>query len=186
MGSDATLNPSSFTLLIYSLADPLHPQLVSQTPIDYVFISDLLIQGNTILVPTTGADYFAGVFSFQFGSLVSLDVSNPAKPVLDDVLYNDRGSPDGGDTNQDGGTIVNDHIAYIASSTSARQFAVRRGTGAGGRLLRPNEPFRPGRGGHSGHGPRDGRRHPGQPGAGGRQHRRLGERQTRRARSRGR
>ena len=119
VGSDATLNPSSFTLLIYNLTDPLHPQLVSQTPINYVFISDLLIQGNTVLVPTTGADYFAGIFSYQFGSLVSLDISNPAKPVLDDVLFNDRGSPDGGDTNQDGGTIVNDHIAYIASSTSS-------------------------------------------------------------------
>jgi hypothetical protein len=119
VGSDATLNPKNFTLLIYNLADPLHPQLVSQTPINYIFISDLLIHGNTILVPTTGGDYFAGVFSYQFGSLVSLDVSNPAKPVLDDVLYNDRGSPDGGDTNQDGGAIVNDHIAYFASSTSA-------------------------------------------------------------------
>jgi uncharacterized membrane protein len=119
VGSDALLNPTSFTLLIYNLADPLHPQLVSQTPIDYVFISDLLIHGDTILVPTTGGDYFAGVFSFQFGSVVSLDVSNPAKPVLDQVLFNDRGNPDGGDTNQDGGAIVSDHIAYFASSTSA-------------------------------------------------------------------
>ncbi len=118
VGTTSDLNASGFNLLIYSVTDPLNPQLVSNTPINYVFMRGLLVQGNTILVPTGGADYFAGVLSYQFGSLVSLDVSNPAKPVLNDVLYNNRGTPDGGDTNQNGGTIVNDQIAYIASSTS--------------------------------------------------------------------
>jgi uncharacterized membrane protein len=127
VGSTVELNPSSFKLLIYSLADPLNPQLISQTPINYVIMNDLIIHGSTILATTSGADYFAGVFSFQFGSLVSLDVSDPAKPVLKDALFNDRGSPDGGDTNQDGGAIINDQIAYIASSTSSG--GVRSGVG---------------------------------------------------------
>jgi uncharacterized membrane protein len=110
--------PPGFTLLIYSLADPLNPTLLSHTPIDYSFLSELLVQGNTVLVPTYGAGYFAGFLSSQFGSLLSLDVSNPASPALSDVLYNTLGAPYGGDTNQNGGAIVNDHLAYIASSTS--------------------------------------------------------------------
>jgi uncharacterized membrane protein len=111
-----------FKLLVYSLGDPLHPTLISQTPIDYAFLGDLLVNGTTVLVPTSGADYFAGFLSFQFGSLLSLDLSDPAKPVLREALYNNRGAPFGGDTNQDGGTLVNDHIAYIASSTSTSSF----------------------------------------------------------------
>jgi uncharacterized repeat protein (TIGR01451 family) len=107
-----------FKLLIYSLADPLNPTLVSQTHVDYSFPSELLVQGSTVLVPTYAASYFAGVLTDQSGSLLSLDVSNPASPVLNDVLYNDQGTPYGGHTNQNGGAIVNDHVAYIASSTS--------------------------------------------------------------------
>ncbi len=59
----------SFTLLIYSLANPLSPQLVSDTsdfpdPLngtDYLtgFLSDMVVEGNTVLVPTS-AYYSSG------------------------------------------------------------------------------------------------------------------------------
>ena len=45
------------------------------------------------------------------GSVLSIDVSNPAAPKLADVLFNDKGTPDGGDTRQLGGVLVNNHIA---------------------------------------------------------------------------
>jgi uncharacterized membrane protein len=112
-----------FTLLIYTLDNPLAPTFVSQTPINYAFLGDLLVNGTTVLVPTGGAGYFAGFLDSQFGSLLSLDVSNPAKPVLSNVLFNDHGPPFGGDTNEHGGTLVNNHIAYIAGSTSTTTFA---------------------------------------------------------------
>src|SRR5262249_7549802 len=95
-----------------------HPQLVSRTPINYVFLSDLLVHGNVVLATTNGVNYFAGVATFQFGSLLSLDASNPAHPVLREVLFNELGSPTGGTTNQNGATLVNDRIAYVAGSTS--------------------------------------------------------------------
>ncbi len=118
VSTQVDLNSSGFKLLIYSLTNPLAPQLLSNTPIGYAFLKDMIIDGNTLLVPTGGYDYFAGTLSYQFGSVLSIDVSNPAKPVLSDVLYNDRGMPDGGDTQQLGGTIVASGLAYISSTTS--------------------------------------------------------------------
>jgi hypothetical protein len=118
VGTTATLNASQFTLLVYSLANPLSPARVSSTVINYQVMADMLVQGNTVLVPTAGYPFFGGLIFDQFGSLLSIDVSNPAAPRLADVLYNNRGAPDGGDTNQNGGVIVNNHLAYIASTTS--------------------------------------------------------------------
>jgi uncharacterized membrane protein len=120
VGSTQTLNANGVNLLIYSLADPLHPALVSHTLINYGFMSDLLVQGNTVLVPTDGVVTFslADIIVNQIGSVLSIDVSNPAAPALAGVLFNNEGPPHGGDTNQNGGVIVNDHVAYFASTTS--------------------------------------------------------------------
>jgi len=119
VGTTATRNANQFSLLIFSLADPLSPQLVSNTLINYQFMSDMLVEGNTVLVPTAGGNFsfFFPGFLGSFGSVLSIDVSNPAAPTLANVLFNDMGSPDGGDTRQLGGAIVNDHIAYMASTT---------------------------------------------------------------------
>ena len=57
VGTTATRNANQFSLLIYSLADPLSPQLVSNTLIDYQFMSDMLVEGNTVLVPTAGGNF---------------------------------------------------------------------------------------------------------------------------------
>src|SRR5262249_50250392 len=61
--------------------------------------------------------FFGSLFD-QFGSLLAIDVSNPGAPTLAGPLFNNRGSPDGGDTFQNGAVIVNSHLAYVASSTS--------------------------------------------------------------------
>src|SRR5262249_10719447 len=110
-----TTNASKFTLLVYTLAaNPQAPQLVSSTGFNYEFIQDMLVQGTTVLVPT------AGFFSFgdQFGTVLAIDIHDPTAPRQAGVLFNNRGEPTGGDTLQIGGAIVNNQIAYIASSTS--------------------------------------------------------------------
>jgi len=122
VGTTTDLNANQTTLLIYSLASPLSPTLVngpSGTPFDYVFMSDMLVQGNTLLVPTNGVSYLFGTeIVDQFGSVLSIDVSTPAAPTLDDVLFNEGSPPSTGTTNQNGGVLVNSQIAYIASTTS--------------------------------------------------------------------
>jgi uncharacterized membrane protein len=133
VGSTVTLNANGFNVLVYDLTNPLSPSLISNTPINYRFISDFLVQGSTVLVPTNGYTYntFSGSIFDQFGDVVSLDISNPAAPVVSDVLFNNRGAPNGGDFRQLGGTFVNNTTAYVASTTSAGG-----GTATGtGRLL---------------------------------------------------
>ena len=119
VGTTTNLNANQFTLLVYSLANPLSPALVSTTVMPYQFISDMIVEGNTVLVTTAGYSLFFGsIFVDQFGTVLSIDVSNPAAPTLADVLYNNRGPAGGGDTTQYGGAIVNNQITYIASSTN--------------------------------------------------------------------
>src|SRR5262249_31624403 len=112
-------NANKFTLLIYSLATPLAPTLYSETTIPYQFVNDFQVSGTTVIATTEGHVFFFGFFFIdQFGTVLSIDVSNPAAPHVEGVLYNNRGAPDGGDTTQYGEVIVNDHIAYVASSTN--------------------------------------------------------------------
>ncbi len=121
LATTTTLNANQFNLLVYSLADPANPQFVSNTVIPYRFLTDLLVNstGTAAFVPTDGYDYILnGTIIGQFGTFVSLDTSDPASPALSDVLFNNRGTPDGGNTNQLGGVLVNDQIAYVASTTS--------------------------------------------------------------------
>jgi uncharacterized membrane protein len=130
VGTTADVNPTGTQLLIYSLAsDPKNPALVSTTTIPYVILSDLLVQGNTVLMTTTGiASLVQTYITDQFGTVLAIDISNPAAPQLANVLFNARGPTFGGYNNQDGGTIVNNQIAYIASTTSQGS-EVQKGTG---------------------------------------------------------
>lgn len=118
VGTTATLNANQFTLLVYALANPLSPQLVSNTAIDYEFLKEMLVQGNSVLVPTGGVFYGSdgSIFAY-FGTVLAVDVSNPAVPKLIGELFNNNGMPTGGDVFQSGGTLVNSQIAYTASST---------------------------------------------------------------------
>ncbi len=119
VGSTVTVNGDQFTLLDYSLANPLAPTLVngpSGTPIDYAYAYDMLVEGNTVVVPTAGFNGYT--VNSEFGTAVAIDISNPAAPVVDGVLYNDQGPPNGGDTPQFGGAIVNNQYVYLASTNS--------------------------------------------------------------------
>lgn len=122
VGTTVILNSSQFKLLIYSLSDPQHPALVSSTPFAHQVMSEMLISGTTLLVPTYGYVFsnLNGSILDQYGTVVSIDISNPALPVEKDVLFTNPAKPAalGGDTNQLGGAIVNGHFAYIASTTS--------------------------------------------------------------------
>ncbi len=115
-----TLNTSYFNLLVYSLADPLNPQLVSNTKVDYQFVSDLLVNstGTAAFIPLSGVDSFFGFIDGQSGDFLSLDLSNLSQPQLADVLYNNVGPPEGSNHNEHGGVLVNDNLAYVASTTS--------------------------------------------------------------------
>ena len=115
--TNSTGSVPPFTFLVFSLANPLSPTLVSETPFQYGFLSEMLVSGNTVLVPTDGFDLFGGLQD-QFGTVMAIDVSNPAAPTESSVLFNSRGPTEGGNTTQFGGTIVNSQIAYIASSTA--------------------------------------------------------------------
>ena len=79
------------------------------------FLSDMVVQGNTVLVPTS-AFHFFGIFDAQLGNVLAIDVSNPAAPTLRECSFPDNNPYS--QTNQFGATIVNDQIAYIASTTT--------------------------------------------------------------------
>ena len=106
-----------FTLLVYSLANPLSPALISSTSFQYGFMDDMVVEGNTVLVSLADYILFAGIeFNGQTGNVLSINVSNPAAPALAGVLF---GSSDpNANTTQQGVTIVNSQIAYVASSTN--------------------------------------------------------------------
>ena len=124
---NSTGSVAPFTLLIYSLAKPLSPQLVSDTsdfpdPLNGTnyttgFLSDMVVQGNTVLVPTSAFYSFGIVFEAQLGNVLDINVSDPAAPQLEGVLFPGNNNPNSL-TNQFGATIVNDQIAYIASTTT--------------------------------------------------------------------
>ena len=133
---NSTGSVAPFKLLIYSLANPLSPQLVSSTAsfpnslngVAYTngFLSDMVVQGNTVLVPTKAYFVFGGDEA-QFGNVLAIDVSNPSAPQLKGVLF--PGASNAGSlTTQFGAAIVNNQIAYIASTTSSG-FSTQNGVG---------------------------------------------------------
>jgi len=134
-GSTGSVAP--FKLLIYSLTAPLSPHLVSNTasfpdPLNGVtynsgFLSDMVVQGNTVLVPTLAYYTFGGLFESQIGNVLAIDVSNPLSPQLKGVLFPGDTNP-GSLTTQFGAAIVNSQIAYIASSTDTG-YSTQNGVG---------------------------------------------------------
>lgn len=119
IGSQNTVNTNYFNFLIYDISNPLSPVLVSNTQINYHFISDMFILGTTAYFPLNGIETFVNVIlTDQFGDFVAVDFSNPAQPRLADVLFNSRGAPDGGDFQENGEAVVNGQLTYVASTTS--------------------------------------------------------------------
>ncbi len=116
VGTSNGNNGSVFNLLAYSLSNPASPSLISNTTINYRFLSDLLVNstGTAAFVPTNGFFHFGSSIFQNFGDFVSIDLTDPTAPALAGSLFNNNGQPDGGDMNQFGGTLVNDQIAYSA------------------------------------------------------------------------
>src|SRR5208337_3071684 len=77
LATTTDLNANQFNLLVYSLADPTNPQFISNTPIDYAFLSDLIVNSTdtAAFVPTYGYQFFGGDIFNQFGSFLSIDLS---------------------------------------------------------------------------------------------------------------
>lgn len=116
IGATTNINATGFTLLIYSITDPLNPTLISNTDIDFAFISSLQVVGNTLLVSTNGYEFNTFVVS-QFGDVVTIDVSDPTNPMIVDSLEN-TGQPFSGTTFKADSVLVNATTAYVASTTS--------------------------------------------------------------------
>jgi len=119
VASEAAEGAASFNLLVYSLADPLNPQLLSNTPVNYRFLSDLFVGNSTAFATTEGITYtLPGTITDQFGDFLAIDLSDPAHPALAGVLSNTEGPPNGGDTIQHQGVAITDQLAYVVGSTS--------------------------------------------------------------------
>jgi uncharacterized repeat protein (TIGR01451 family) len=113
VGTTGNANAGQYTLLVYSLASPLAPALVGSTTVPYEFLEKLIVQGTTVLTPMGGLRSDG----LLFGSLESVDVSNPAAPHLADVLDNSLGTPYGGTHDVSGGVFINSTTAYVGTTT---------------------------------------------------------------------
>src|SRR4029078_3420332 len=114
-------NPGGFRLLTYSVADPLHPALLTNTFITEGGLSDLLVSGSIALETTVGAFFFgpqsAGDAFAQFGNVTAIDLDAPGGPAITDLLCAGGHPPYTGTTTQPGGAIADADTAYIASTT---------------------------------------------------------------------
>ncbi len=114
-----TYNASGFNLLVFSLADPANPQLVSNTAVSDRFLADLLVNstGTDAFVPVDGENLFGSSVYSRFGNFVSIDLSDPTQPTVGSTLFNDNYEPSGEGMAEYGGTLVTDDIAYVTGLT---------------------------------------------------------------------
>jgi len=120
---------NSQSLLIYSLAMPASPTLLGQTPLTFQGNNDSRLGGFSISnnhVYTFAVwyryDVSGGQIFAQFGEALDVDISNPALPAVDAVIYNDppdssTGYPDG-TSNVWQSAAVNDDVLLIGSTTA--------------------------------------------------------------------
>ena len=116
-----TFNAGHFNLLVFSLADPTNPTLVSNTSIGEEFLADLFVNstGTDVFVPLDGV-YITGpspsTIESHFGNFAAIDLSDPTAPKLASLLFSGNYSNDTG-LSQFGGTLVNDQTAYVTGLT---------------------------------------------------------------------
>jgi hypothetical protein len=128
---------SGLSLLIYSLSpNPTKPTLISNTSIDLAYATGLFVQGNTAFVSTYGNFYSGSALSGQFGDFAAIDISHPATPHLESLLFNAGSAPYMGSNSENAAVPVSSTVAYVAGTTSTG--AVPKGqltTPGEGRLL---------------------------------------------------
>ena len=117
-----TFNAGHFNLLVFSLADPTNPTLVSNTSVGYQFLNDLFVNstGTAAFVPLDGVYLTGGspsTITSHFGNFAALDLSNPTMPTLASVLFNNTNYANDTGLSQFGGTLVNDQTAYVMGLT---------------------------------------------------------------------
>jgi len=119
VASQANRNANGVRLLIYSLSpDPTDPILVSNTTVKAQFATGLFVDGNTVFLSNYGNSYSGSTLTGQFGNFVAIDISNPASPKLDSVLFNSGSAPNYSANNENATVAVTPTIAYVAGTTS--------------------------------------------------------------------
>ena len=112
VGTSVSVNGTGFSLLIYSVADPLNPVLVSNTTIPRSFLQDMIVSGNLVLVPL-GWVFGGGGLG---GDVVAIDVSDPTNPVETDILFHTGPGVFVGPSFNTGGVPVTPTITYFGSN----------------------------------------------------------------------
>ena len=111
-----------FSFLIYSLADPLNPQLLGQNSFNYFYPVGLVVQNSHAFVPLESIMYttFFGDIIDQHGDLLSIDISNPATPTLTGALFTQppNSQPFGGNYNVWQVAAADDQTLLVDSTTA--------------------------------------------------------------------
>ncbi|MBX9622883.1 MAG: hypothetical protein K2X82_03625, partial [Gemmataceae bacterium] len=123
VGSTTTFNAQGTRLLVFSVADPLAPALVSDTQVNEAFMSDFLVSGSTALLTTQGAFLYgsaaAGDLFDQFGDVTAIDLDAAGGPAITDRLFGTRNPPFTGDSPQSGGAVAAPGRAYVVGTSAA-------------------------------------------------------------------
>ena len=117
-----SFNAGQFNLLVFSLADPTNPTLVSNTSIGQQFLSDLFVNstGTEAFVPLDGV-YLTGpspstiyvpLRQFRRDRSQRSDRADARQPLVQRSAI-----PDDTGLSQFGGTLVNDQTAYVTGLT---------------------------------------------------------------------
>ncbi len=124
----------TFNFLVYSLANPTSPTLLSNTAINYQIAEipySLFVQGTTAYVVTDGIDWSGAgpsTITDQNGDLLAIDFSTPASPSVVGSLISNATAPSGGTGNINGAAAVSSSLAYSVGSTSTGS-ATQAGSG---------------------------------------------------------
>jgi len=110
-------NAGGSRFLIYSLADPADPALVSSTFLSDDYVSGMFVQGHTVFFSTDGNYYQPGLIG-QFGDFSAVDITDPANPRVTGVLFSGGSAPNLGVSNQYATVPVSATAAYVAGTTS--------------------------------------------------------------------
>jgi large repetitive protein len=121
-------NSATSSLLVYSLANPMSPSLLGQTPLTFGSGNDSYLGISSIANNQvyTGAIWYrfggSNAIFARFGESLDVDISNPAAPKVVAAIYNDppvpsTGYPDGTSNIWQSAAVNNDEL--LVGSTTA-------------------------------------------------------------------